>query len=154
MWALGAFLLLCGCGPSFEEFGEKCRSAAGIKVQNRDLWLEYLRERKQLLSRSKVTVNGKEIDPSDLNPVIVTENFTWTNDWVRRGRPETPTRKPYRNDLYVIQMATGGPVATFRNLHLRVPTFETTLSYTCTDNFPHLYTGSRQHIGAISSMSR
>jgi hypothetical protein len=151
---VSAILTLGGCGPSLEEFAKQCQRVAGIEVQNQGLWREYLGERKQRLAHSKVTVNGKEIDPTDLNPVVGTENFRWTNDWVREGHPSIPKRKPYRNDEYVIQIGTGQPVARFRNLNMSVPSLETTLGYSCTADYPHLYTGGRQHRGSIANTSR
>ena len=151
---VSAVLTLGGCGPSLEEFAKQCREVAGIEVQSQRLWQEYLHERKQQLAHSKVTVNGKEIDPTDINPVVFTENFTWTNDWVRQGRPDKAKRKPYRNDVYVTQKGTGQPVARFRDLYVSVPSFETTLGYSCTTDYPHLYTGARQHTGTIATMSR
>jgi hypothetical protein len=153
-WMLSATLLLGACGPSPEYFAQRCQDIAGIEVQNRNLWREYLRERKEQLATGKVTVNGKEIDPTDLHPVVGTKTFTVTNDWVLNGRPGAPTGKPYRNDKYIVHNSTGERVARFRDLNARVRTFEITLSWTCTDNHPHLYTGGPAHTGMIASSSR
>jgi hypothetical protein len=147
--AVSAVPLLAGCGFSYEEFGQECQNVAGIEVRDKGLWQEYLRERKQELSQTKVTVDWKEIDPTDINPVVFTKDFEWTNDWVLNGRPSISKGDPYRNDQYVVQRFTGRPVARFRNLSVSVPNFGSTVGYSCTTDYPHLYTGARRHRGMI-----
>jgi hypothetical protein len=151
---LGPVALVCACGPSPEQFAHRCEKIAGIEVQNYKLWSAYLRERKEDLTQRKVTENGNEIDATDIDPVVDTRSFRVTNDWVLSGRPNVPTRKPFRNDEYIVEKASGKPVAKFRNLLVQIPSIAATISWSCTANYPHLYTGGAPHRGTIGQSSR
>jgi hypothetical protein len=146
-----AVIALTSCGPSPEEFAKQCQEIAAIEVQSPRLWREYLRERKERLSKREVIVEGRKIDATDLDPVVETDSFERTNDWVLQGRPKTPNRKPYRNDHYVRERSTGHAVARFRNLDVSIPSIETTVGYSCTVDHPYLYTGGARHTGSIWS---
>lgn len=151
---LSPVLLLGACGPSSEYFAQQCQHIARVEVQNRTLWRAYLRERKQELAQSKVTVNDNEIDATDIFPVVFTKSFTSTNDWVRRGRPDVPNNEFYKNDVYIVHSASGKPIAQFRSLSASVPSFGHTASWSCISDYPHLYTGARPHRGSIQTSSR
>jgi len=149
---IGAILLLGSCDAYAEHaFAERCQRIAGIEVKNPQLWREYLRERKQRLEQTRVTVDGVRIDPTDLYPVTGTDNFHFTDDWELNGKPSSPTGEPYRDDFYVFRKSTGVPVARFRNVSLRIDTFVSPRRFDCIFNYPHLYTGSRPHHGDIVS---
>jgi hypothetical protein len=147
-------LVLWRCGVVAQlTFEGQCKKVAGIDIANEKLWHQYLLERKRTFVDTKVTVNGVEIEPTDLWPVITTPHFRAANDWVLDGKP-MPKNVAFRNDEYIFWTGTGERVAHFRNLRLRYDTIETTMSMDCTINYPELYTGSRAHRGTIVSMSR
>jgi hypothetical protein len=146
LWRCGVFAQI--------DFRRQCRSIARIEVKNPALWRQYLLERRQYLRRSKVTVNGVEIDPTDLWPIIANDHFFYTTEWVMHGKASVPKNKPFRNDAYLYLNATGEPVARFHDLRLSYDTIETTMSDDCTSKFPELYTGSRPHRGPIMSVGR
>lgn len=151
--ALSLIVWRCGAVAQFT-FERQCRHVAGIEVKNPVLWHQYLIERRRFLVRSKVTVDGVEINPTDLMPVIGTDHFTWTSDWVLHGSPESPKNKAFRDDAYLSLKNTGEPVARFKDLRLRYDTIETTMDRACTTDYLELYTGSRPHRGAIMSVGR
>ena len=146
LWRCGAFAQM--------DFERQCKQVAKIDVQNPELWQQYQRERRQSLRRSRVTVDGVEIDPADRFPVIATNHFTYTTDWILHGKTEAPKNKAFRNDAYLALTATGEPVARFHDLRLLYDTIQTTMSEDCTSNFPELYTGSRPHRGTIMDVGR
>ena len=145
LWNCGVFAQL--------DFERQCKRVAKIDVQNAALWQQYQIERRQFLRRSRVTVDGKEIDPADRFPVIGTDHFTYTTDWLRR-QSDWPRNKPLRNDAYLVSKSVGERVARFHDLRLLYDTIETTMSMDCTSSFPELYTGSRPHRGEIMSVGR
>lgn len=133
---------LAGCGPSIDDFAKQCESISGIDVQDERLWRDYLLQRNQVLARLNATANDKEIKSTDLSPVVITDNYRWTNDSKKYGNPNVPNGYPYKNDVFVIQIGTEKPVARFRNLSMSVQYIDTNSTYNCIDNYPELYTGA------------
>lgn len=149
------FLLLWHCGVVAQfTFERQCKRIAGIEVRNPILWRQYLIERRRSLVRAKVTEDGREIDPTDRWPLVVTDHFTYATDWMLHRTPQNLKNKAFRNDAYISLISTGEPVARFRDLRLMYDTIETTMSIDCTSDYPELYTGSRPHRGAIMSVGR
>ncbi len=113
------------------------------------MWRDYLIERRQELTRLRVFVNGKEINPTDILPVVITAHYSWLSDLEKRRSANGLYDKSYKDDVFIIQKGTKKSVARFRSLSMPVQLLGTKTTYSCVDIFPEFYTGAQRHSGSM-----
>jgi len=134
-------------------FERTCRRIAAIEVRDEQLWLRYLAERRHQATTFRVTIDGHEIDPTDLSPVRTTTSFASKDDYaLHGGRREKDVI--YRNDQYVFEKQTGKLAARFRDLEETTSGWDSSYTQSCTGAYAHLYTGRPPRRGTMRLYDR